>query len=81
MCLFNCIVFDIVAFVSRERIRTKAMDFLHKMEYNYTQAKFYILFPYYLKYNSYRSHDPLRISNEEMEKKINDHLQGLQNTK
>ena len=44
------------------------------MDYNYTKAKFYILFPYYLKYNNFRCNDPLRISNDEMDKKINDHI-------
>lgn len=51
------------------------------MDYNYTKAKFYILFPYYLKYNSYRCNDPLKISDDEMAKKINDHIEGLMNTK
>lgn len=57
------------------------MDFLHKMNYNYVKAKFYILFPYYLTYNTYRCHDPLNISIDGMEKKIKDHLEGLKNTK
>lgn len=57
------------------------MNFLHTMNYNYTKAKFYILFPYYLAYNSYRCHDPLTISMEDMRKKINDHMEGLKNTK
>lgn len=67
--------------VSKERTRAMAMDFLHKMDYNYVKAKFYILFPYYLTYNKYRCHDPLSISLEDMEKKIKDHLDGLKNTK
>lgn len=71
----------ILGTVSRERTRAKAMDFLHKMDYNYVRAKFYILFPYYLTYNIYRCHDPLSISIQDMEKKIKDHLEGLKNTK
>jgi len=51
------------------------------MDYNYIKAKFYIIFPYYLYYNSYRCHEPLRISDEEMKKKINDHVDSLKNTK
>lgn len=71
----------ILGTVSRERTRAKAMDFLHKMDYNYVKAKFYILFPYYLTYNTYRCHDPLDISLEDMQKKIKDHLDSLKNTK
>ena len=70
-----------LGYVSGERTRAQAMDFLHKMDYNYVKAKFYILFPYYLTYNAYRCHDPLNISPEDMEKKIHDHLEGLKNTK
>ncbi len=44
------------------------------MEYNYTRAKFYILFPYYLSYNSFKGHDQLKVSDEDMEKKIKDHV-------
>ncbi len=62
-------------------MRAKAMQFLHDMDYNYTRAKFYIFFPYYIKYNKYRSHMPLQISDEEMEKKIKDHIDGMRNTK
>ena len=51
------------------------------MGYNTIKAKFYILFPTYLAYNSYRLHDPLCISDEEMEKKTRDHLESLKNTK
>lgn len=76
------IFFEIIlGTVSKERTRAQAMDFLHKMNYNYTKAKFYILFPYYLTYNAYRCHDPLSITLEDMEKKIKDHLEGLKNTK
>jgi len=71
----------ILGTVSRERTRARAIDFLHQMDYNYTKAKFYILFPYYLTYNAYRCHDPLSISLEDMQKKIKDHLEGLKNTK
>lgn len=67
--------------VSKERTLAQAMKLLHRMDYNYIKAKFYILFPYYLAYNSYRCHDPLRISLEDMKKKINDHMEGLRNTK
>ena len=62
-------------------MKAKAMEFLHQMDYNYTRAKFYIFFPYYLRYNNYRSHMPLSISDEEMEKKIHDHIDSLKNTK
>lgn len=62
--LFVFFLGHIVGSVSKERIKGKALDFLHKMEYNYTKAKFYILFPCYLKYNKYRCHQPLQISNE-----------------
>lgn len=72
---------DILGIASKDRMRARAMKFLHKMDYNYIKAKFYILFPYYLKYNSFRCHDPLNISIEDMKKKINDHIEGLRNTK
>ena len=55
-------------------MRSKALDFLHKMDYSIIKAKFYILFPLYLAYNGYRCHDPLNISIEDMGKKIKDHL-------
>ena len=57
------------------------MDLLHEMNYNYIKAKFFIIFPIYKIYNSYRLHDPLRLSDEEMEKTIKDHLDGLKNSK
>lgn len=51
------------------------------MDYNVIRAKFYTLFPTYITYNSYRLHDPLNISDEEMERKTKDYLEGLKNTK
>ena len=67
--------------VSRDRARTKAMEFLHEMGYNYVKAKFYILFPYYLKYNSFHCHQPLALSDDEMARRIAEHLESLKSTK
>jgi hypothetical protein len=57
------------------------MEFLHQMDYNYTKAKFFILFPYYLTYNNFKCHQPLRLSDQEMQKKIQDHIDSLKSTK
>lgn len=50
------------------------MEFLHEMKYNYTRAKFYILFPYYLAYNQYRCNNPLNLNDNEMQRRISEHL-------
>ena len=57
------------------------MEFLHEMGYNYIRAKFYLLFPYYLVYNRFRSHQPLALSDQDMAQRIADHLDGLKTTK
>ena len=57
------------------------MEFLHEMNYSYTKAKFYLLFPYYLTYNRFRPHQPLTFSDQEMAQRIADHLEGLKSTK
>ncbi len=58
-----------------------SLQLLHECEYNYTTAKFYILFPYYKKYNAFKCHEPLVLSNQEMEHKINTHLDSLKSSK
>lgn len=55
--------FPNLGFPSRDRTRTRAMEFLHEMDYNYTKTKFYLLFPYYLAYNRVRLHQPLQLTN------------------
>jgi hypothetical protein len=51
------------------------------MDYNYTRAKFYLLFPYYLTFNRFRPHQPLALTDSEMARRIADHLEGLKSTK
>lgn len=67
--------------VSRDRTRSKAMEFLHEMGYNYTKAKFHLLFPYYLTFNRIRCHQPLTLTDNEMDRRISEHLEGLKSTK
>lgn len=73
--------FPNIGSASRDRARTKAMNFLHQMGYNYIRAKFYILFPYYLTYNRFKCHQPLALTDSEMARRIGDHLEGLKSTK
>jgi len=51
------------------------------MGYNYVKAKFYILFPYYLKYNKFHCHQPLNLTDDEMASRIAEHLESLKSTK
>lgn len=67
--------------VSRDRTRSRAMELLHDMGYNYTKAKFYLIFPYYLTYNRFRAHQPLALTDAEMARRITEHLEGLKSTK
>lgn len=51
------------------------------MNYNCTKARFFVIFPYYLYYNRYRSYSQINISDAEMESKINEHLESLRSSK
>jgi hypothetical protein len=57
------------------------MELLHSNGYNYTQAKFFLIFPYYLTYNRFRPHAPLALTESEMARRISCHLEGLRSTK
>ena len=71
----------ILGVVSRDRTRSRAMELLHNMGYNYTKAKFYLIFPYYITYNRFRAHQPLALTDTEMARRITEHLEGLKSTK
>jgi hypothetical protein len=58
-----------------------ALNLLHDMNYNFIKARFFVVFPYYLHYNRYRSNNPISISDAEMENKITEHLESLRNCK
>lgn len=62
-------------------MHSQALNLLHEMNYNFTKARFFVMFPYYLSYNRYRTNNPISISDEEMESKITEHLESLRNCK
>lgn len=49
-------LFVFIYLASKERTRSMALRLLHESDYNYTKAKFFILFPYYKTYNVLKSH-------------------------
>lgn len=57
------------------------MNLLHDMDYNFTKARFFVVFPYYLPYNRFRTCSQIVISDDEMELRIKEHLESLQNCK
>ncbi len=63
------------------RMEEKSLEFLHNMNYSFTRAKFYLLFPTLLKWNEYSSDTPLEISEKEMEEKIAFFITQMQETK
>ena len=63
------------------RMEEKALQFLNDMNYSFTKAKFYLLFPTLLKWNEYSSDNALEISEKEMEEKINFFITQMQETK
>jgi hypothetical protein len=66
---------------SRDRMHSQAMNMLHEVNYNYIKAKFFVVFPYYLHYNRYKSSSQINISDAEMDNKINEHLENLRSCK
>jgi hypothetical protein len=62
-------------------LEERALNFLHKMDYSVTKAKFYLIFPLFLSFNKYRPHHKIELTEEEMNEKIEQYLNKIKESK
>lgn len=62
-------------------LEERALNFLHKMNYSITKAKFYLIFPLFLSFNQYRPHHRIELTEEEMKEKIEQYLSKIKESK
>lgn len=59
---FYSFLFVYAGTTSREKIYPKALELLHKCDYNLTRAKFSIMFPYFIAYNRLKPETAVQLS-------------------
>lgn len=62
-------------------LEERAVNFLHRMNYSITKAKFYLIFPLFLNFNEYRPNHRIELSEKEMQEKIEQYIDNIKEGK